>query len=216
LNFQQNQSREYTVNFGTKVYVDRDVNLNQRYASIVQHNYLAEVENLDFNDARNSAAKINKWISETTKGNIKDLVSEDSVSNSVILMINALYFEGTWRYPFSKTLKKQFLTADNKRVEKAFMEHTGNFYYFNSKYFGAKIVRLPYRGGRYSMFIILPTEATTLDSVIDKLESNAVKNEAWHMDELEVHIQMPKFKFDSSINLNEAVKKVSGNMKLRG
>ena len=201
------------MNFGTKVFVDQDVSLNQRFGSIAQHNYLADLENLNFNDARTSAGKINKWVSEVTKGNIKDLVSEDSISNSVILMINALYFEGTWRFPFTKNLKKTFLTSENKKVEKAFMEHTGNFYYFFSKNLGAKILRLPYNGRRYSMFIVLPNEVNGLDAVIDKINSQMMKNEVWHMDELEVHIQMPKFKFDSSINMNDAAKRVKNNSK---
>lgn len=207
-NSMQTQTPDYNVNFGTKVYADQDVSVNQRFSAIAEHNYLADVENLNFNDARSAAQTINKWISDTTKGHIADLVTEDSVSQSVILLLNALYFEGTWRYTFLKTLTKPFLTSQNKKIDKPFMEHTGNFYYFYSKYLSAKILRLPYNGRRFSMFIILPNEINGLDSVIDKLDSNAVKNEVWHMDELEVHVQMPKFKFDSSINLNEAVKKV--------
>jgi serpin B len=105
-------------------------------------------------------------------------------------------------------MTKPFLTSQGKKVDKSFMEQTGNFYYFYSKYLNAKIVRLPYNGRRFSMFIILPNEVNGLDGVIDRLDSNSIKNEVWHMDELEVHIQMPKFKFDSSINLNDAVKKV--------
>lgn len=204
----KNQSSDYTVNFGTKIYVDQDVSVNQRFSAIAEHNYLADVEALNFNEARASAQKINKWISESTKGHIKDLVTEDSVSNSIILLINALYFEGTWRFQFGKTLTKPFLTSQGKKVDKPFMEQTGSFYYFFSKHLNSKILRLPYNGRRFSMFIILPNEVNGLEAVIERLDSNSIKNEVWHMDELEVHIQMPKFKFDSSINLNEVVKKV--------
>lgn len=175
----------------------------------MQHNYLADVEELNFDDSRGSAQEINNWIKTATNNRIKDLVSEDSVANSVILLINALYFEGTWRFGFNKTFTGEFNLAPGKRVNKPFMERTGNFYYFFSKHLDAKILRLPYDGRRYSMFVILPNDNQSLETVIDRLDSGTIKNEIWHMDEVEVHVVLPKFKFDSSLNLNEVVQKVS-------
>lgn len=190
------------------MYVDKDVNVNQRFSAIAEHNYLAEIEELDFGDSGRSAQTINNWVKLATNGHIKDLVSEDSVSNSVILLINALYFEGTWRFGFNKTKTGAFFPSPGKKVDKTFIEQTGNFYYFYSKHLDAKILRLPYTGRRYSLFIILPSENNNLDNVIERLDAGTIKNEVWHMDEVEVHVVLPKFKFDSSINLNEVVKKV--------
>lgn len=182
--------------------------VNQRFSAIAEHNYLADIETLDFADATRSAQTINNWVKAATNGRIKDLVSDDSVTNSVILLINALYFEGTWRYGFNKTKTAPFFTAPGQKVEKAFVEQTRNFYYFYSKHLDAKILRLPYNGRRYSMFIILPNDNNNVDNVIERLDAGTIKNEVWHMDEIEVHVVLPKFKFDSSINLNEVVKKV--------
>src|SRR5690349_11823237 len=58
------------------------------------------------------------------------------------------------------------------------------------------------------MFIVLPNENQNLETVIDRLDSRTINNEIWHLDEVEVHIVLPKFKFDSSLNLNEVVQKV--------
>ena len=91
----------------------------------------------------------------------------------------------------------------------AVMERTGTYYYYYSKHLGAKMLRIPYSGRRYSMYIILPEGTNTLDNVISRLTAESVRNEVWHMDEVEVHTVLPKFKFDSSINLNEAVRKVN-------
>jgi serine protease inhibitor len=193
----------YRVNFATKVFVDDIVSINQRFSSIAQHNYNADVENLDFGDSRRSAGVINEWVKQTTNGHISDLVSEDSVSKSIILLINALYFEGTWRFAFNKSLTRDFLHAPGKKSSKQFMEQTSNFYYFFSRHLDAKILRLPYDGRRFSMFIILPNDVNGIDAVVSKLDSNALKNEVWHMDELEVHAIIPKFKFDTSVNLND-------------
>ena len=71
------------------------------------------------------------------------------------------------------------------------------------------MLRIPYSGHRCSMYIILPDRTNTLDNVISRLTAESVRNEVLHMDEVKVHTVLPKFKFDSSINLNEAVRKVN-------
>ncbi|KAL7043121.1 hypothetical protein ACKWTF_001398 [Chironomus riparius] len=196
----------YRVNFATRIFVDGIVNINQRFSSIAEHNYNADVTNLEFNDARNSAKTINDWVKDVTRGNIKDLVSEDAIQKSILVLINALYFEGTWRFPFNKTISRDFFTAPGRKTAKKFMEQTSNFYYFYSRHLNAKILRMPYEGRRFSMFIVLPSEVDGVDAVVEKLESNALKNEVWHMDELETHVVIPKFKFDTSVNLNDITK----------
>jgi len=202
------KSDDYTVNFGTKMYVDQDVNPIQRFTSIIQYNYLADVEKLNFADERASANSINGWVKTITNGHIKDLVTEESLQNAIVLLVNAMYFEGTWRTPFNKTFTAPFLGSNGKRTDKSFMERTGNHYYFYSKHLNSKILRIPYSGRRYSMFVILPNENQNLDNLVELLSSETIKNEVWHMDEVEVHAVLPKFKFDTSLHLNEAVKKL--------
>ncbi|CRK86295.1 CLUMA_CG000040, isoform A [Clunio marinus] len=202
----ESKSEEYAVNFGTKIYVDKNVAVNQRFGSIANHNYLVDIENLNFDDSRGSAQKINSWISESTKGRLKSLVTEDSVANSVILLINALYFEGTWRYGFNNTFTGGFYSQPGQRVDKSFVEVTRNFYYYYSKQLASHIIRLPYNGRRYSMFIILPKEPNGLEGVVNRVDSEILRNEVENVDETEVHVVLPKFKFDSSINLNDVIK----------
>lgn len=184
------------------------MSINQRFSAIAQHNYNADVLNLDFGDASGSAKHINDWIKQATNGRLSELVSEDAVSKSVLFLINSLYFESSWRYPFNKTITSDFNYGTGKKSSRQFMEQTGNFYYFYSQHLNAKILRLPYAGRKFSMFIILPNAANGLDSVIEKLSAETIKNEIWHMDEFETHVVIPKFKFDTSINLNSVTKQV--------
>lgn len=190
------------------MYVDQIVNINQRFGAIAEANYNADVFNIDFSNGREAAKNINDWVKESTNGHIQNLVSEDSVANSVLFLINTLYFEGTWRYAFNKTVSRDFNHAQGKKSSRQFMELSGKFYYFYSRHLNAKILRLPYNGRRFSMFIILPVDVNGLDSVIDKLSAELIKNEVWHMEELETNIALPKFKFDTSVNLNDIARSV--------
>ena len=112
---------------------------NQRFRAIVQDNYLSDIENLNFNDARGSAIEINKWIQAATHGRIKNLVTADSVSNSIVLLINALYFEGAWHFQFNKTFTSGFTTGQGKRVDKTckcrLFHHTSPLLYYKTTLF---------------------------------------------------------------------------------
>lgn len=167
----------------TRMYVDKDVSVNQRFGSILEHNYHAKTEEADFGDTQNTVNKINKWVSDQTHGRITDLVNEGGVSNSIIILLNALYFGSTWRQPFQKTFQGPF-NSSGKSLNKKYMDRIGNYYYFNSKLYDAKFLRIPYIGHRYSMFIILPNESTDLDTVVNNLNATTLKNEVWHMDEV--------------------------------
>ena len=146
------------MDLATKIFVDKFISILQRFASIAESTYHTQTENFDFSQKKESAQKINDWVSDITHGHIKDLVTEDSVSQSVILMLNAIYFKGTWRQGFLKneTVKDSFSVTPQKKVQTEFMRQTGQFYYGASKNLDSKILRLPYKGRRFALFIIVP------------------------------------------------------------
>lgn len=187
------------------------INISQRFASVVDRFYYAEAESIDFMDAQKSSNTINDWAESKTNGHIKELVTANSVSNAVILLTNALRFEGTFRYPFEMTTTRDFFTAPRRKSSKEFMEQTGNFYYFFSRHLNAQMIRLPYNGRRFSMFIILPKVINGIYSVTENLHWNVVKNKVWHMDEKSVRVVLPKFKLDIALNLDNVTKGVSLN-----
>ena len=201
-------SKEYTVNMGTAIFLDSYIHANQRFEAIAKSNYDAKVQNLNFGASKESAAEINAWVSDITQGHISDLVNEESVSQSVIMMLNAIYFEGTWRHGFKDTITRDFHLQPTKTVPKQFVSQTGNFYYFYSRKLNSKILRLPYNGRRFSMFIILPNTVGGIDELVERLEVQDITNDVWHMDVIEVRVALPKFKFDSSVNMNEVIQKV--------
>lgn len=143
-----------------------------------------------------------------TEERITDLVTESAVANSVILMINAIYFDGTWAYAFNKTSTKKFSLTSKKQVDREFMHLNRTLYYTYSKKLSSRIVRLPYNGNKFSMFVILPFETNGIDKVAQILNHKDLSDEIKYLEETEVRLSLPKFKFDASTNLNEAVKEV--------
>ncbi len=120
----------------------------------------AEARSLDFS-SQNAPRIINGWVSEHTEGMIDEIVSSiDPLS--ILFIINAVYFKGAWDEEFdaSETREDDFHTAggDIKRVD--MMHQSGTYRYYRGEDFQA--VRLPYGGGRMSMYLFLPDSTSSL------------------------------------------------------
>lgn len=192
------------------MYIDKNIQINERFADISEKTYHAETESLDTNNTSNSVKIINDWVAEKTHGHIKDLVDEEAVSNSVILMINAIYFQGAWRKGFMKneTITDVFNVSKDKTEKVEFMKQKAKFVYGSSKFLDSKMLRLPYKGNRYAMFFILPNKVDGIGALCSKLNASTLKNEISLMSADDVYVTIPKFKFDSTIHLNDALKEL--------
>lgn len=193
---------------GSKGYVRGNVHLSQKFTSNLEQFYQLHMEQPNFDDTVLLANTINEWVKKTTQGKLSTLVDSESLSNTVMLFINAIYFRGLWRYPFDQTTAKNFQVEPNVNITKEFVEQTAEFHYYYSKSLSAKILRLPYQGARFSMFLLLPFESDGLDTLINNLDSKNLSDEVENMEMTNVHVMLPKFRFDSSTKLNSVIKAV--------
>lgn len=205
------KSRDYSLDMATKIYADSFITPIQRYEAILERYYGTKIHTQEFNNAALVSENINQWVSNVTQGHITDLVKTSDVESAVMLMLNAVYFKGLWRQPFfeNQTHVADFhlgaeKSGQTKRTQ--FMSQNGRFFYVESNQLKAKVLRLPYKGQKFSMFIILPNRGEVFDDFVRQLDSSMVHNAKWLMDETEVNVVLPKFKFDYSSNLNDVLK----------
>ena len=70
------------------------------FSDVLSRDYGGVVEELDFKDAPEEAKqRINGWVSDRTKGRIKDLIL-DVPKDTRMILTNAVYFKGRWLRPF--------------------------------------------------------------------------------------------------------------------
>ena len=78
-------------------------------------------------------------------------IAEASVKDSMMVLVNAMYFKGTWyRQPFAPNATKidTFRLADGKTtLQVPFMRANGKFYYVYAADLNSKILRIPYSVG---------------------------------------------------------------------
>ncbi|MBN2186068.1 MAG: serpin family protein [Dehalococcoidia bacterium] len=189
------------------IWGQKDYTFLEEFLDVLAQNYGAGLRIVDFiNETEQSRLTINAWVSDQTEEKIKDLISEGVINELTRLVLtNAIYFNAAWQYPFNEdaTSDGLFHLLSNNDVTVPMMKQTESFRYMEAESYQA--VELPYDGRELSMVILLPKpgqyrafeeklDAEFVKAILDKLETN------------QVALTMPKFEYESSFGLKEALK----------
>lgn len=182
------------------------------FQKTVQDAYYAAVDNMDFSNPAQVAARINDWASRNTNGFIDKLLEADELSpDAVAYLMNALYFKAKWAGTEYEPMFREEGTIDDKftlsdGTEKTVRMMRNMRYHRYAEMDGFKVLALPYAGSKYFMYILLPDD-NNLEGLLDKLQSvswasvlSSFKRDA------EVYVKLPKFDIENKFNLTEALK----------
>lgn len=198
----------YQFNVGTRIFVDpKAANVTDTYSDLVQTCYKTSIEQVAFSSSSETAGKINQWCSNVTKGHLKDLVNEEGIKDSVMVIVNALFLKASWRNSFKEEMNRMrpFHVTESSVVETEFMEQTDIYKYLDDPDMELQMLRLPYKGRHFSMTIVLPYENRSLEQMIESLtDRNLLKLES-NLQREEIVVIIPKFKFDYSTTLNDVL-----------
>uniref|UniRef100_A0A2C9GUJ3 Serpin domain-containing protein n=1 Tax=Anopheles culicifacies TaxID=139723 RepID=A0A2C9GUJ3_9DIPT len=203
-------NKDFDLNIATNFFVDNFIEVINKYQQIANTYYSAEVANVSYSNPTEAASIINNWVSQSTNGRLREIVTPDGVEGAVITLVNVIYFKGLWTYPFPEVVNnvKPFYGSNGKSTNAQYMEQNGQFYYDNSADLGAQILRLPYRGDKLAMYFILPNPDSSITKVLERINIASLHQALWYMEENEVNVTIPKFKFDFSEQLNEPLQQI--------
>lgn len=205
-------SPAYTLNLGSRIYIDNNVLIRQRYAATVKTFYNTDVINANLSDAHAVATKVNSWVNNITNGYIEKMIDDEKgLKDSVMLIVNGLFFKGSWRRKYfapENTRISKFHVSVNESVDVPYMHTTGRFYHVESSRLDAKILRIPYDGSKFAMYIILPHTLTGVDHVIKEINPFILARDMWAMQELPLDIWIPKFKFEFTSHLENTLREL--------
>ena len=193
------------VKSANSMWISDNFSIRNRYVSLLEKDYDAFVTTQNFADPATVQA-INNWCGENTAGKISHII-DDLSPNDVMVLVNALYFNAPWVDAFDaqNTSKGVFHgIVEDKEVQ--MMRRTGKYEY--AQYQGCQLIRLPYEGGRYSMFIVLPPQGWGIDAVLPYVNSTIYKGAMSMLTLQEVIFSMPKFNIETSLVLDKALKKM--------
>lgn len=181
------------------------------FKETVETHYYAVVDNMDFNDPEYVAARINEWSGRNTDGFIDKVLAKDDISpDAAAYLMNALYFKAKWAgtkhdpmFNSEYTRTEDFHMADGKTVKVEMMNNMR--YHQYAEMDGYKVLVLPYAGGRFNMYVLLPDD-DDLDGLIEKLQNTSWKEILGSLkQDAEVYVKLPKFEVENKFELSEVL-----------
>ena len=165
---------------------------------------------------------INDWVEEETKNKIKNLIKPEFLSQDTnLILVNAIYFKADWKYKFDKkkTEEKNFYVEGGNPQKAPTMYLSGsNFKVADMSDLKSKMLRLPYKGDRIVLDILLPDAKEnggyvsvgevekTLEEKGEGLKEEFEKRKSVY----EVLVTLPKFKVESTHSDLDKALKASG------
>lgn len=192
-----------TVKSSNSLWIDDDFSVRNRYVGLLEKDFDAFVDVQNFSDPA-TVREINNWCSEHTEGKIKGII--DRLGPDVVMVLaNALYFNAPWADAFDPeaTVEDTFHgLSSESRVQ--MMTRRGKMMY--AEYQDCQMVALPYSGGRYAMYVVLPPESTDVNEIIPYIGESVFDAAMGMLSEREVILKMPKFRLETSLLLNGTLK----------
>lgn len=177
------------------------------YLALVRTRYDSCITPVDFDqDKVGACATINQWVEEKTERRIEDLLQPGMLADPTFLvLVNAIYFKGAWENEFdpNHTRDEAFHVSPQRSVQTPFMRQCVRFGY--AKLDSLKIVELPYRGGEFSMLVLLPDRIDGLASLEQSLSVNVLATWRSRLKEETVELVLPKFRITYTAQLRQSL-----------
>lgn len=202
INTASNLDKQTTVNIANCIAVNQQISLKEEYKKAMSQTYNAQVESMNF--AGDALKRINSWCDKQTNGMIPSIINQLN-PNALTVIMNAIYFNGTWDKKFDKkdTKKEPFkgYTRDIKRVD--MMQQKAKFDFIEQNDFSA--INLPYGNGTYEMTIILPHDGKSTTEIMEKLDAEKLSELNNNMEKCIVDLKLPRFSTSTETQLNKPI-----------
>ena len=193
INMFSNLDPDVTFNIANSIWYKNTFPVLSTFLTTDSIYYDAEVKPLNFSDP-DAANTINSWVSEKTDGKIPSIIGQSIDPVTVMYLINALYFNGTWKYDFSDTSSSTVntfqLAGGVTESDSMMIVHDTLSYYADSIF---QAVELPYGNGNYSMVVLLPNIISSSANA-SALNQNELSTIVGSLKPEDVELTMPKFK----------------------
>lgn len=184
------------------VWYRKEFTVESTYLDALKKSFNAGVYPEDFS-SKATVDKINRWAAENTNNKIKQVI-EQIEANQVMFLMNALYFKGDWTQEFDeKNTSKAPFHGAKKETSQDFMYLQKEFGYTQNEAF--QMVELPYGNEKYAFVAMLPVSGTA-DDMIKGLTRDQWDAARGRLKKTKIELFLPKFKMESSKNLNEVLK----------
>jgi serine protease inhibitor len=203
---QMDQYDQVEVHVANALWGEKSQPFQQPYVDTIAKFYTAGgLFPVDFkNNAEAARQEINAWVEKQTADKIKGLLGPGSVDDKTrMVLTNAIYFLGSWtsRFDPTSTSAQDFNVLGGKKVKAPLMHQTHEYRYWANR--SLQALELPYKGGDFSMLVLLPRAADGLAAVEESLSAAHIAQLRAKLQAKDVEVFLPKFKLETAYTLND-------------
>ena len=207
------ENEPFTLNVVNRVWSQEGADWEQDFLDLLGLHYGAGIYEVNFRHNPEPIRQgINSWVADQTNQLITDLLPEGSIHPDVLLvLVNAIYFYGSWRYPFSEngTRDRPFTHIDGTTTDVPMMRlrEAKSMRVFESTETIA--AALPYVGQGVTLVAMMPADDDAdflawerdfsrqdFDDVIDGMQH------------LQAMIRFPRFEDRAVLDLSDTLKEM--------
>ncbi|XP_050309928.1 serine protease inhibitor 3/4-like isoform X4 [Anthonomus grandis grandis] len=206
-----NSVENVTLHIANKIYVDEKSELNENFHANIKRKFLSEVEPVSFRASLTAAQLINSWVEGKTNNKIHELVQPNDLNEDTrMVLVNAIYFKGNWKEKFNEndTRVDKFHLNAHESVDVQMMHKSAKFLYKFDANLEAQVLELPYANEDISMIVVLPDKVDGIADLESKLADYDLTRITQDMYQTEVSVTLPKFKIETTMQLNEPLQKL--------
>ena len=186
------------------VWVEERLRVKQAFMDALEEYFDAEAYDFSVSDP-DIVDIINEWIEDHTHGKIKDMIEPPLPQDIAMLLINAIYFKGKWKYEFDEdnTSDMPFYPEGGLQVDVPMMNQEITVKINAPDKF--ILLELPYGQGNYVMDVVLPDDGYFTSDIIPLLNSDDWNTWLEGMYDKDVDLYMPRFKYEFKTELKNVL-----------
>ncbi|HOG42253.1 MAG TPA: serpin family protein [Bacteroidales bacterium] len=199
------------------VIINEEFRAQDAFRKTAEKMYYAPVEYVNASNPKVVVDRINEWAYRSTNGFIFPFLQESDIKRDfVAAILNALYFKARWSGNRDIPMFNSELT---KKAQPFYLDGGGESkvdYMVTSRHFrhgrvgNNGILELPYAGGKFAMYIILPDikGGNGLEQLFSYITSEKLSEAISSISTTEamVHLNLPKFEVENKYELTDMLK----------
>uniref|UniRef100_A0A8B9YZW1 Serpin domain-containing protein n=1 Tax=Buteo japonicus TaxID=224669 RepID=A0A8B9YZW1_9AVES len=201
----------YSLKIADRLYIEKTYPVLPEYLECAKKFYKAGLEEVNFKTATEEARQlINSWVEKETNGQIQDFLVSGSVDlDTVLVLVNAIYFKGVWKTAFKEddTREVHFNVTEQESRPVQMMCQNSTFKVATVAAEKMKILELPYASGELSMLVLLPDDVSGLEQLESKISFEKLTE--WTspnvMEKKRVKVYLPRMKIEQKYNLTSVL-----------
>jgi len=197
------------MNVANSLFPEESFSLKKSYVDQLRDTLDCQVKGLNYKtDYENSRNEINSWVMNKTNNKIEELIPSGCITpDTVLVLVNAIYFKGMWKDMFEKhlTKKQTFYCSDGSEKQVEMMARKAHYMSNYDANLKVNCLELPYKGDKFSMFVFVPEERHGLKTLEKDLSVEKMNSMIDGCQREEFMLKVPKFKVEYTKMLEDTL-----------